>query len=576
MSDERSAEIARLFDAAVGAGMGHGLDVAGPGEFDEDSPPPPPPPDGEVDDKTLALCAELEMNDTDNGHRLLAHFGAELLHVREVGWHTYTGKVWRREGGDEAVQAYAQLTAKRIHLEADILEFLPFERDIVDKARPLRQRDAKTLTEAEEEIMAEAERLRQALGRRRVTRRKFATNSGNGGKVSAMVAQALPHKSVAPGELDADDLLFNCENVTLRFSKVEDHDNIGDHAPNYTLEVEGMPHSRADLITKIAPVVYDLTAKCPKWDAFLERFQPSVAMREYFQTYHGLALTGLTGHQCFIFHFGGGANGKSTATEALASVYGGYSDLLNAESVTGGGQRRGDQATPDIAEMPGVRYLRISELQRGEELKEALIKSLTGGEEIKARHLNKGFFKFTPKFKAVMSGNDRPKIGGIDNGIWRRTRLMPWRISIDKGEQRPMNEILAEFAAERSGILNWMIAGLDRYMREGLQTPEEVEEATAEYRGQMDPVGAFAGCCVVRDPDYSVTAREMYHRFLDYCEANSIHAWKETAFGLAMPTKGFEKDDGRVRRYKGVRLDMGDIPFVDRSRSPNGGGGFVS
>ena len=585
MSDHPFPPSVGIFDAAPPlAGSDPGFP---PGDAAWHTAPDPIGADPEVDDEvgapeplveecdlaTLAICAKLEHNDTDNGKRLLAHFGAELLHVREVGWHTYTGRVWDREGGNEAVTAYAQRTAARIHGEAVLLDHLPHVAIMLREAEALASKDAKDLSPSEKTLIEDAAAARKGLSGRRGSRHKHATTSGNGGRISAMITQALPHKCIGPKDLDADHMLFNCENATLRFSKVEDLENIGDQKPNYRLKVERLDHDRAHNITKIAPVVYDPEAKCPTWDAFLDKFQPSKDVQRFLQVYHGLALTGLTGQQCFLYNYGSGANGKSTFMEAMASLWGGYADLLNAESLTGQGQRRGDQATPDFAELPGVRYLRISELPRGEDLKEALVKSLTGGEEIKARHLNQGFFKFTPCFKAEMSGNDKPKIGGLDNGIWRRVRLVPWDVSIPDEERRPMNEVLAEFAAERPGILNWLLAGLDLYMREGLKTPEIVSTATAEYREAMDPIGAWVADCVVRDDSQTVTAREFYNAFADWCDANGIRPWQETAFGKAMPGKGFEKDKGRVRRYLNVRLEMGDVPRQDRStRSPMGGG----
>lgn len=546
------------------------------GAFDAPDPQdaaPPEPPEGEQPDRdTLARCAGLEQNDTDNGARLLAHFGPEILHVREIGWHTWGGKVWVREGGDEAVTTYAQRTAKRIHAEVALLEHLPHEVSLIGRAEPLRRKAAKELDEADRELIEAADDAIGALKGRRRSLHKHATTSGNGGRISAMIAQALPHKSAGPKDLDADHMKFNCENVTLRFSKVEDPEDPGGEHPNYRLKVEELAHDRAHLITKMAPVVFDPKAKCPMWDEFLSRFQPNESVRKFLQVYHGLALTGLTGQQCFIYNYGSGANGKSTLMEAMASLFGGYADLLNAESLTGQGQRRGDQATPDFAELPGVRYLRISELPRGEDLKEALVKSLTGGEEIKARHLNKGFFKFTPCFKAAMSGNDKPKIGGLDNGIWRRVRLVPWEVTIPDDERRPMNEVLAEFEAERSGILNWLIAGLDLYMREGLLTPEAVSKATADYREAMDPIGAFLADCVTREAGSFVTARDLYYAFDDWCSANAIRPWQETAFGKAMEGKGFDKEMKRVRRYRDVRLDMTGVPRKVRdTRSPMGG-----
>ncbi|UHC20432.1 phage/plasmid primase, P4 family (plasmid) [Methylobacterium currus] len=525
----------------------------------QNRPVPSGPETGElIGADIVAACAELEQNDTANGQRLLSHFGADLLHVREVGWHIWAGRLWRREGGDEAVTRLAQRTARRIALEADVLGLTARERAFVDAARELRRKSPENLTGEDRSAIDAADGVLDALTGRRAARRKFSVQSGNAPKVNAMVSQALPHKTIGPGDLDADPLLFNCENVTLALSRVVDPESEGDQHLRYRLWVDPVEHSRAHYITKLAPVVYDPEATCPKWDEFMKKFQPNENVRRFLQVFHGLAMTGLTGAQCFVYNYGTGANGKSTFMEALASLYGGYSDLLNAESITGQGQRRGDQATPDFAELPGVRYLRISELPRGEDLKEALVKSLTGGDEIKARHLNKGFFKFTPCFKAAISGNDMPKIGGTDHGIWRRLRLVKWSVMIPEGERRPMNEVLAEFEAERSGILNWLLEGLDIYMQEGLVTPKEVTDATQAYRDEMDPIAAFIEDCLAQCDGHHETARDVYVAFVRWCNANAIRPWKETFFGRVLPQKGIVKEKTRVRRYLNVKLH--DVP----------------
>ncbi len=524
------------------------------------------------DMETLERCAGLEQNDTDNGHRLLAHFGLEVLHVREVGWHTWTGQVWRREGGDEAVTAYAQRTARRIHGEAQFFKLTEAELAVIEAAKPIREKDPKEWSRDDRQTVTAADEAVAAVKSRRARVHQFATASGNGGKIANMVAQAIPHRSCGPRDLDADNMLFNCENVTLRFRKVEAEESKGNQHPVYGLQVDALKHDRRHRITKMAPVIYDPKAKCPKFLEFMERFQPNEEVRKFIQIYHGLALTGQTGQQCFIYSYGTGANGKSTFMEAMGALFGPYSDLLNAESLTGAGQRRGDQATPDFAELPGVRYLRISELPRGEPLKEALVKALTGGEEIKARHLNKGFFKYQPVFKAVMSGNDLPSIGGVDNGIWRRVKLVVWSVMIPEDERRPMEDVLGEFEAERSGILNWLLEGLHLFMKEGLRTPAEVAAATASYREEMDPIGAFAAACIEEAEGHFETARKVYEAFVAWCEANSVRPWKETTFGRAMPQKGFVRENTRVRRYLNIRLHDVPIPEPTAPRAPKSAG----
>src|SRR5690606_28494486 len=161
------------------------------------------------------------------------------------------------------------------------------------------------------------------------------------------------------------------------------------------------------------------------------------------------------GEQVFVYNYGLGANGKSTFMEALARLMGPYAQVLPPEAITGDLQRRGDQATPEFARLPGARMVRCAELPRGQGIKESVLKMLTGGEPILVRHLHARFFEFTPTFKAIGSGNDRPPIAGVDEGIWRRMKLVPWEVTIPPKERRPMAKVLAEFEAERPGILNW-------------------------------------------------------------------------------------------------------------------------
>jgi hypothetical protein len=54
-----------------------------------------------------------------------------------------------------------------------------------------------------------------------------------------------------------------------------------------------------------------------------------------------------------------------------------------------GNARNAGPATPDLASLPGARTLRTSEPEKNSRLAEAVIKFLTGGEPIRARHLHR-------------------------------------------------------------------------------------------------------------------------------------------------------------------------------------------
>lgn len=546
------------------------------------SPTPHPTEEGSGDQpcsalnrKVLIACSKEPQNDTGNSQRLLKWFGNDLLFVRDVGWFAWKGTHWQQDGGMQAATLWAQETASRIAFEADVMLPTSHEQGLIDAAEATRPElsalekekgaDAKkdprwgTLTR----IAAYGEQAASALAARRINRWKYSIASGNSGKIRGMLEQALPHRATKIDELDSDKLAFNLENGTLRF----EHADVPDpNAPDYSqatvkrYRVVLHPHNQSDNISKVAPVAYVPDATCPRFEAAVGRFLPVESVRAFVQRYHGYALTGLTGDQCFVFNYGTGSNWKSTFVEIVSRIMGPYCATIACESLAGDQQRSGAQATPDLARLPGARLVRASEPERGVQFKEALIKSLTGGEPMLVRSLNKEFFEFRPTFKLVLSGNHKPEISGVDHGIWRRVNFVPWPVTISTAEKRPMDEIMAELWEERSGILNWLIEGALDYLNNGLQTPKEVADATAEYREEMDPIGTFLAQCVERtpsgpgEPDF-VFARQMYDAFVSWAVANAVRPWREKSFAGAMLQKGFHKEKHRTgMRYLGVKL----------------------
>lgn len=542
-----------------------------------------PPQDGnEISAETLDQLAGEPLNDLGNARRLIGYFGGDMIHVRAIGVHAWVGTHWQAEGGDEAAMRWAHITSERIALESPLLPHTKHELDAIaadealskeDRALALGRgakgavplldgQDEEAVAERREQvrdIIAAGKAARGALRSRQQKRRQFSIASGNGGRLAAMVQQAKPYITVLPEEIDRDPVAINLRSGTLRVVKTKVPDpECPDPAVErlktvYSIRLD--PHRREDRLAKLMPADYDPTATAPKWLAFLERFQPNPAPRRFLQQFHGYALTGLMGEQVFVFNYGSGANGKSTFMEAVARLMGAYAQVLPAEALSGDMQRRGDQATPEFARLPGARLVRAAELPRGQSFRESTIKMLTGGEKMLVRHLHERFFEFQPTFKAIGSGNDKPLIGGVDEGIWRRMKLVPWPVTIPAEERRPMERVLRDFEAERAGILNWLLEGLLDYLENGLVTPDEITSATADYRAQMDHVSEFTGACVVASPGTNVTARAMFEAYTAWCHANSVKAYSERRFSDTMGTKGFKKELGRIRQYLDVRLN---------------------
>ena len=546
----------------------------GPSRDDEDPGPSSddivdgPPTDSDNLDGARHCCG-WDQNDRDNGRRLIYWFGLDLAYVPGMGWLTFTGTHWLRDEGELQVSRLAQAVVDKIKLEAAVLEHTPGVVRLLEAADKAEKKLDDERSSADRKLIRSAESARKLLSERKSKRRAFAITSGNRGRTVAMLAQAQSMRAIDPERLDANQMKFNCRNGTITFGRELDPERPeGSERKAGTMDFADEA-DRADMITKVAAVDYDPEAKCPHFLEFLEKVQPDPGMRQFLQVAHAYALL-ISGNdeQIVLFHYGQGANGKSVFIETIGRLAGIYRAVVSPETFTGDQQKQGQQASPDIARLHNTNLVTVEELPRGIGLKENMIKAASGGTKLVARFLQKEFFEFDPRFTTVMSGNDMPQVSGTDYGIWRRLKIVPWRVTIPEGERVPFGEMLKRFDAERSGILNWLIDGLMLWLANGLTPylPAEVRAFTEDYREERDQVGVFVGSCLHKVEGFKVQASDVYNAYEKWCKANGLKPYQQTAFGLRLNALGIRKEKGRVYHYLDVKL--GDIPDWADPRDP--------
>lgn len=530
--------------------------------------PEPPSADGpippEIDqaiNEIAKACAAYDQNDAGNGQRLIAHFGPNLAYVSGLGWLTWRGTHWQRDEGDLEARRWAQLLVERIKREPVYMIATPPQQRVLDRAAVALKLDPDERKPAEADVIDVAKEIRKALNGRKSKRRNFAVTSGNAGRTAAMLAQAASFQSIDQALLDADHRLFNTRNCTLSFSRKPDpeQEEAADVAPRFVWEVETRPNAREDMLTKVAEVSYEPDATFEQWQAFLDRMQPDKTMQRFLQVFHAYAmLIGGNGAQKLAYHYGLGANGKSAFLETLGRLAGSYRTTVSPDTITGEGQRQGQQASPDIARLFNTRFVTVEELPRGVALKEDLVKAFSGGGKMTARFLQKEFFEFVPIFTAVLSGNTKPSISGSDRGIWRRVFIIHWAQTIaeDDKDRLEFPELMKRFDAERSGILNWLIEGARLYLANGLMAyvPKEVTAFTEDYRRERDNISVFCEAMIIPMPGERVQAGHVYARYLEWCTANGLVAAKQRTFGERLGDLGYRKETGRLYQYLDIQL----------------------
>jgi putative DNA primase/helicase len=372
--------------------------------------------------------------------------------------------------------------------------------------------------------------------RERIEIEKFAVLSESMRRREAFVkaASLMSELNVTSEDLDPNAWFLNVKNGTVD-----------------VLTGEFREHKQEDMITKTANVEYNPQADCPLWKQFVREIMNFKAeMISFVQTAAGWALTGDTSEQTMFILFGSGANGKSTFLNTIMYIMGDYAIATPTETFM---RKNGDQITNDIARLRGTRFVTTTEAEQGRRLSEPLIKQITGNDRMTARFLYGEFFSFVPTFKIFMATNHKPVIKGTDYGIWRRIKLIPFTTRIPEEKQdKHLEEKLRE---EASGILNWLLEGTMRWRREGMNAPQDILNATDEYRGEMDVIGNFIKECCVQQPGLTIRIRELFKAYQEWCEENNEHASSERFFGLRLKEMGFERSrTAEARFWSGLAL----------------------
>lgn len=379
---------------------------------------------------------------------------------------------------------------------------------------------------------------------------KLRSNFG----VNSCIAMAVdnPNHSIAitSDQLDTDPYLFACANgvIDLRLGELR----------------AGDP---SDYITKNSPVEWqDLHTPAPAFEQFLhDILLGDESMISYLQRLLGYSITGTTvEHVLPVFWGEAGRNGKGTLIKLLQHVLGDYCAAIQSEMLLQSTFNRSSAGpSPDLLRLRGIRLALASETDEGRRFSPARCKWLSGGDQIVARGLQEKYeTAWDPSHTLMLLTNHRPDVPSDDSAFWERCHLVPFRVSFVRRQpqgdfERPADIHIADkLKQESAGILAWLVRGCLMWQEIGLDPPEIVREATAEYRREMDYLSDWIDEACVLGDHYSCGATEAYSAFSEWWESRvgKREKPKMKKFGMLMAKKFERKRTSAGNLYAGLSL----------------------
>jgi putative DNA primase/helicase len=275
-------------------------------------------------------------------------------------------------------------------------------------------------------------------------------------------------------------------------------------------------------------VPYNPAAQCPLFLGTL--MEPALAPDdlELLQRWCGLSLIGENLAQCILILTGTAGGGKGTFIRILQGIIG---------AVNVGGLR-----THLLNERFEIGRLLGKTLLYGADVPEnflnhrgaSVLKSLTGADPVTLEFKNSNERpSMVCRFNIVATCNSRLTVHlEGDTEAWRRRlRIIEYRKPPPKTKIADLSErILRD---EASGVLNWMLAGLQKVEAAGwqLSISQEQQKIVDDLLLESDAHGVFVREALVRDAGASLTAADCYDAYVEFCTRRGWQALAKNKFG---------------------------------------------
>jgi P4 family phage/plasmid primase-like protien len=346
----------------------------------------------------------------------------------------------------------------------------------------------------------------------------------------------------------------------------EEFNNIIDYLPltNGLLNLKTLklePHSPDNIFTFKIPTTYNPDAKCPR---FLKAFNEIITDNDdrlLLQEYAGYSLLSSFPHHQLLFLIGKGRNGKGVYIRTIEGILG-KNNVSNVRLEEFNGGRRFV-----LARLYGKLMNICSEPRTRFELETELLKMVTGDDSIDAELKNiQKPLKFTSFAKFFVQANRLPRVADNTDSFWERVLIVKFSQKFTDALGNRIANVEKTWLGdeeERSGVLNWMLAGLKRLMdNQRFTVSKSMKEQKTLFKQLSDTIGAFLEdeSAVRYGPTLFVKTEDLYNAYKAYVEniggvVESIRALNAQVRMTPNILEGGKREGKKVVRiWKGIDI----------------------
>jgi hypothetical protein len=246
-----------------------------------------------------------------------------------------------------------------------------------------------------------------------------------------------------------------------------------------------------DFPKAVDPVTVKLVEKY-----FFEDPFPNAAVRDVYRRSLAQAMTGRNPQRRIFFELGETATCKSTRTQALRRAFGDYVLVANPKTFAKESFVSTGSPKPEFLALENARIACSLEIESRVELSGAMLKTISGGDELSFRNLYTSKMRvFKPQCTLFLSANDVPPITPMDGAIQDRLRVVPNEVqfltrdslAVETEFQRWRDERVADFINANPDALVQLllvetdISGLVSDIPEIMASTREVTESQDNF-----------------------------------------------------------------------------------------------